>query len=190
MKKEWKIFVKEMNKHGNYVQAYKKAYPSAKPTTCRVSGYKLTQKPTIASELRRYNAKIEAIATQRAAEELKNEIKIEVLTAERKKEILRLIAEGKEMQKEYKPELDEETNKMVPKLVAFKSPTILDRIKAIEVHNKMTGDEMPQKIDHLNSDGSLKHDPLAVTENKLQITVVNRSRADIIAENTGGIHET
>lgn len=51
LKKQYRIFISEMKKHGDATIAYKKAYPSVKETTARVNGYKLLQIATISDEI-------------------------------------------------------------------------------------------------------------------------------------------
>lgn len=147
LKRQWQIFVREMNKHGDHTKAYQKAYPSVKATTARVNGYTLLQNPTIAEKIKKRAEKIEEIATKEAAEELKDEIVYEVLTAGRKKELLRLISEGKLMHKVLEPVYNEETKKWESKVKEFREPSLLERLKAIELHNKMTGDFAPDKME-------------------------------------------
>ena len=103
LKRQYQIFVREMNKHGDYTKAYQKAYPKAKVTSARVKGYTLLQNVTIAEKIKQQSDKIEQIATKEATERLQNEIVYDVLTASRKKELLRLISEGKMMHKVLKP---------------------------------------------------------------------------------------
>lgn len=147
LKRQYQIFVREMNKHGDPAKAYKKAYPSAKPTTCRVQSYVLLQNPTIAEKIKQQSDKIEEIAIKEATKALQNEIVYDVLTATRKKELLRLISEGKMMHKILKPFFNENTNKWESTVVAISEPSLMDRLKAIELHNKMTGDFAPEKLE-------------------------------------------
>lgn len=144
MKASWQKFISEYCKTGDHIEAYKKAYPQAKTQSARVNGLRLLNNATIKQGIKQFEAKVSIPAAEEAKEELKVEIKTEAFTAARKKEILRLIAEGKEMNKEYRMQRDE-SGKKVPVLVGVKPPTLQDRMKAIELHNKMTGDDAPIK---------------------------------------------
>lgn len=153
MKPEYLVFIREVAKTGHQAEAYRKAYPKVKSmAAARANASKLMCKPEIVEGIKRLQERSAKMAETQAAKELKDQIVTETLTAERKKEILREIAEGKALYKEMIPFYDENANDgqgaWVSKPVKFSQPTLADRIRAIEVHNKMTGDFAPDKLDH------------------------------------------
>lgn len=147
LKRQYQIFVREMNKHGDYTKAYAKAYPKAKVTSARVKGYQLSQNVTISGLIKANSDKIDALAAKEATQRLQKEIVYDVLTATRKKELLRLISEGKMMHKVLKPIWNDEIKKWESTVIAISEPSLMDRLKAIELHNRMTGDNAPEKSD-------------------------------------------
>lgn len=144
MKKQHQIFVDEMVKHGDQIKAYMTAYPKAKEETARVESYRLLQIPTVSEAIKEHSEKIKAIATQKAAEELKEVIVGNTLTAHRKREILHGIAEGTLAIKVKKRFWDKVQEKYVIKEVS-QFPDHTTRMKAIDLDNKMTGDYAPEK---------------------------------------------
>ena len=140
-----KAFADEIIKGRTPQEAYATAYPNAKPTSCRVESYKLLQKPTIADYIKEVSSKIADLANNKAAEELKDKIVSNVFTAEEKKQILRDIAIGKLTYKTYEPVYDEKTEKWGTKPISVAEPNLDQRIKAIQAHNLMTGDNAPPR---------------------------------------------
>jgi hypothetical protein len=125
LKKEYKIFINEMIKHGDENKAVLKAYPHLKGDVKKIRTYcgRLLKNVEVAESINKKATKIAEMATNKAVEELKEQIKVEVLTAARKRELLHSIAENTDND-------------------------IMARIKAIEVDNKMTGDNAPVKQEH------------------------------------------
>lgn len=147
MKIQHKIFSDEIIKGSTPVEAYMVAYPKAKHESARVVSSKLLQNITVVNYLKERNAAIEAMANLSLASDLKQVKLSEVLTADRKKDLLRQIAEGTLITEQFSPtgEKDED-GKMGVTLVGVSFPTLLERMKAIELHNKMTGDNEPDKV--------------------------------------------
>ena len=134
--------------------AYQKAYPRANATTCRVNGYRLLQNATIESYIKEKSKKIEDLATNKAADELKNKIVRIALSVDERKRILEDIALGKLQQKSYEPVLDPNTGKWGTRPTAVSEPTIDHRIKAIAELNRMGGDYAPSKVAQTDSQGN------------------------------------
>lgn len=128
LKAEHKIFVKWMAKTGDHILSYQKAFPQADRKTAATNGGRLLKNAEIAEAIRQQAEKISKKAEKEAVEELKEEIKGDVLTAAQKRELLRQIANGEE--------------------INGKRPSFQDRLKAIEIDNKMAGDNAPDKLDH------------------------------------------
>lgn len=153
LKKEHRIFVEEMVKHGDRIKAYRIAYPKAKAdATAKVNATRLLTNATISTAIKEKSQKIEAIATNKAAEELKDKIVANVATAMEKREILLRIMRGELEIDVKKPVWDREQGKWV--FVPMKEkPDHSTRMKAIDLDNKMAGDYAPEKKD-LNLNGS------------------------------------
>lgn len=117
LKKEYKVFVQEMNRHGDENKAVIKAYPHLKGDAKKIRTYcgRLMKIVEISTAINKRAAKIEALATNKAVDDLKDEIVMEALTVAKKRQILRQIAEG-------------EQNDLIA------------RMKAIDLDNKMAGD--------------------------------------------------
>jgi hypothetical protein len=153
LKKEYQVFIREMIKHGDERKAYKKAYPNTtKEDAIRKGCHRLSQNVTVQAAIRTEAEKIQAIATQEAITELKEEIKAEVLTAAQKREILFKIANGLLEIPTKKPVWDHMAKKyvFVPML---EIPDHAARMKAIELDNKMSGDIAPSKHELTGKDG-------------------------------------
>ncbi|WP_343302863.1 terminase small subunit [Chitinophaga niabensis] len=128
LKPEHKNFIKHYVKTGDHIGAYQKAFPHSDRKSAATNGGRLLKNEEIAEAIRREASKISKKAEEKATNELKDEIKGEVLTAIEKRDLLRRIAKGE--------------------LVNGKKATIAEMIKAIEVDNKMGGDNAPDKLDH------------------------------------------
>lgn len=154
MKKQHEIFAREMAKHGNAVKAYKSAYCKVKSDkTALTNASRLLKNATIKEAIAEESKKIATLATQAAAEELKEEIKASVLSAARKRAILRQIAEGELQIPAKKPVWDREQKKYVF-VPILELPDHAARMKAIEIDNKMVGDNAPEKHLNYNTDVS------------------------------------
>ena len=148
VRKQWVAFVREMVRSGNATAAYQLAYPKVSERTAQVNGARLLERPIIQEMIRDYAATVEVMPTKEGVNRLRAEVLDDKLTAERKKEILRDIAEGTAVHKELKPYYDEATDTWKSKVVRISQPTLADRMRAIEIHNRMVGDNAPEKLDH------------------------------------------
>lgn len=144
LKKQHQIFVDEMVKHGDHVKAYMAAYPKAKKESARVKSYNLLQNDTIKNFIAEQSDKIKTTATEQAITELKEEIKGNILTRQKKLEILHQIATGELEIPVKKPVWDQAQKKYVL-IPTMEPPDHNARIKAMEVDCKMTGDFAPAK---------------------------------------------
>lgn len=141
MKRQWKTFVDEMIMHGDPTKAYMAAYPKAKVTSARVKSYNLLQNVTISELIKENSEKITAIATEKAIDELKDKIVCDTLTTLHKREILFKIASG-ELKTEKVVFTKDGANTIMCK------PSHSDIMQAIDLDNKMTGDNAPVKTDN------------------------------------------
>lgn len=123
-------FVCEMLRHGNRAEAYKAAYQtkSNNPRSLQSAADRLMKNPEVAAAIQSVHERIYA----EVQEELKARITHEVLTAQRKREILAQIAEGEWM---VQPPPEELSNQRTAVLI----PTMKERLKAIDMDNRMTG---------------------------------------------------
>lgn len=142
LKKEYQIFINEMVKHGDENKAIVKAYPHLKGDAKKIRTYcgRLMKNIEVSTAINKKASKIAEIATNKAIEVLKDEIVTEALTAAKKREILRQIVEG-----ELK--------------VGGKAPDHIAIMKAIEIDNKMAGDNAPEKLDHTTKGKSMAPNP-------------------------------
>jgi hypothetical protein len=171
IKKQHQVFIDEMIKHGDQVKAYRAAYPKASEESARVNCYKLLQNTTIADAIKTASDQIRNQAQQEAVQELKEELKGDILTRQKKLEILNKIANGELEIPVKKPVWDKSQNKYVF-VPMMEVPDHAARIKAIEVDNKMTGDNAPIKSELTGKDGK----PIQTTVETLPPTEVDYSK--------------
>lgn len=144
LKPEWKKFIREMNKTGDKIEAYLKAFPKVTSRkSAATSAERLLKKAEI-QQLLKINPDIQQKAQQKVVDELAEEIKVEVLTAVEKRAILRKIANGDLDIPEYFVKRDGTVGNYKRK------PDAIEIIKAIETDNRMAGHDAPQKheVDH------------------------------------------
>lgn len=139
IKKEWQVFVRHMNKTGDKIEAYLKAFPKVTSRkSAATSAERLLKKAEI-QQLLKINPDIQQKAQQQVVDELAEEIKVEVLSAIEKRAILRKIASG-----EY--DIPEFFVKRDGTVGSYKrKPDAIEIIKAIETDNRMAGDDAPKK---------------------------------------------
>ena len=153
LKKQCQIFIDEMVRHGNEKLAYRTAYPKTiNEDAIRQGCYRLSKNVAVQHNIKEQANYIRSIATERAIENLKEEIKGAALTAAKKREILFNIASGGEIAtvvgKDY---WDEGKQKFIHKEIPIvRRATILERIRAIEVDNRMAGDNATETLNVLN----------------------------------------
>lgn len=137
--------------------AYYKAYNSENKETCRSRGHKLSQNVTIAKYIKEKASKIEELATNKAADVLKDKIVSQVLTVEERKQILTDIALGKIQYKTYEviQNENEDTGEVTfgTKPITVAEPMISDRIRAISELSRMVGDYATTKVAQTDSEG-------------------------------------
>lgn len=125
-------FVTEMLKHGDKIIAYKNAYqsPSASYTTLESAANRLLKNPEVAAAIQSTLDRIR----HEVEEELKDELRKELLSVQRKREILARIAEGDVyIEQTYKGKGCQSCTQMA-------KPTINQMLKAIDIDNRMAGD--------------------------------------------------
>lgn len=149
LKPEWKVFIKEMNKTGDKIAAYLKAYPHCKSRkNAATAGERLLKNVEVLKNLK-INPEIQQKAKEKLVEELKEELKVEVLEANEKRAILRDIALGHHKVKEYFIKRDGTVGSY------SREPTPSERAQAIQIDNRMAGDDAPEKqIVHQTTDVS------------------------------------
>lgn len=145
LKKQYQLFINEMIKHGDQVLAYRTAYPKASDETARVESYRLLQNPTIHLQLQAASDKIRENILQSTTEALKQVEVTNILTSTKKREILRQIAEGGEIQTVVRKDV---WDAQLGRFVHVETPitrraTILERMRAIMIDNLMSGDNAP-----------------------------------------------
>ncbi len=125
-------FVTEMLKHGDKIIAYKNAYqsPSSSYTTLESAANRLLKNPEVAAAIQSTLDRIR----HEVEEELKDELRKELLSVQRKREILARIAEGDVyIEQTYKGKGCQSCTQMA-------KPTINQMLKAIDIDNRMAGD--------------------------------------------------
>jgi hypothetical protein len=162
LNKAQKIFVEEMVRHGDEDLAVEIAYPQLKGNNKQIRTYcgRLMKNEEIASVIHQRSSEIQQLATSEATESLKNEIVSNALTAIEKRNLLSEIAKGSariqesfmKWNKKGEPEME----------TWYREPTAFEKIKAIEVDNKMAGDNAVIKQD-LTSKG----ESVILTEEKV-----------------------
>lgn len=144
LNKAQNVFVDEMIKHGDEDLAVVIAYPHLKGDNKQIRTYcgRLMKNVEISSVIQQRASEIRQLATSEAVELLKNEIVANTLTAIEKRNLLATIARGEaRIQESY---FDKESGEMESYL---REPSAFEKIKAIEVDNKMAGDNAATKQD-------------------------------------------
>ncbi|WP_276132300.1 terminase small subunit [Polluticoccus soli] len=130
MNRKQQAFVCEMLRHGNRAEAYRAAYKpqSDNPRSVESAANRLMKNPEIAEAVQTVQDRIYA----EVQEELKARVLHETLTTQRKREILAQIAEGQWI---MQPPPDNIEGKPTAVLI----PTLKERLRAIDMDNRMTG---------------------------------------------------
>lgn len=130
MNQKQQAFVCEMLRHGNRAEAYRNAYhpKSDNPRSLQSAAGRLMKNPEVAEAIWSAQERIYA----EVYEDLKARVLREELTVQRKREILAQIAEGDWI---IQPPPDEVPDQPTAVLI----PTLKERLKAIDMDNKMTG---------------------------------------------------
>ena len=144
MKNEWQKFVNGVIRHGDKVKAYKDAYPKCKSDGgAKTNATKLLKNTIISDAIKLGAAKAESKGFDKAVEARSNEIAVTLLTAIEKRSILAKIARGE--------------HRIIETTITRDGPVSYDRepnpyeiAKVIEIDNKMTGDNEPEKIEAVN----------------------------------------
>lgn len=142
MKNEWRLFIKEMNKTGDKIEAYLKAFPKCRSRKSAATNAERLLKNTEVLNLLKINPAMQLEARRITLNELKKEIKLDVLSSFKKRNILRQIALGELLIEEHFIKKDGTVGKYMRKANAF------EILKAIEVDNKMAGDDAPEKHEY------------------------------------------
>ena len=128
-----KKFADEYLKSGDQVAAYQKVYNQKNKEAARVNSYKLLQSTTVQAYINAKADKIAKLTEQKLTEELSNREVINCLSAIEKREILAKIARGE-------LEITDISNTKDGPIEVSRKPNVMERLKAIELENKMTGD--------------------------------------------------
>lgn len=161
VKEKYQVFIDAYTANGGDEQkAYQSAYPKANPDSARVRGYKLLQKPEVQQEIVKLSKKLVTASEQLAVSELADEFKGKLLDFNRKREILREIAEGNCLIPVKKPYFNAGKKKFET-VDMLEQPSHAARLKAIEIDNAMTGDVAPSKlfaaVKNVNEEGDLEN---------------------------------
>lgn len=128
-------FVKQFVKSANAVAAYKEAYPTATEAVAARGSKRLLENPLVQAELREFR---DIMRTQ-ALQEIKDELKAIMFSYNEKRGLLRDIALGHVNIKKQVKQGNE--------YVLVEAPVdMADRLRAIEIDNRMTGDNAPDKL--------------------------------------------
>ena len=142
MKKQWQIFTNEMIKHGDKVRAYKTAYPNAKSDRAALNNSaRLMKNDSILSAIKEGQDQVKRIASDVAVGEAAKKESVVLLTAIEKRQILAKIARGEYI-------IEEHAVTRVGVLPYTRTPNPQEIAKAIEIDNKMTGENAPTKLEH------------------------------------------
>jgi len=142
LKPEWRVFVREINKHGDRAKAYLKAYPKVKSRAVAVNNaYRLMKHPQI-QPLLKFVPEVFRKAQSQVLSEVTNEMFGDLLNAADKRAVLAKIARGEMEIPEHFIKRDGQVGKFMRK------PNALEIIRAIEADNRMAGDDAPQKHEH------------------------------------------
>ncbi|WP_276132473.1 terminase small subunit [Polluticoccus soli] len=146
-------FVCELLRHGNKCEAYKTAYnpQTENPRSIESAANRLMKDPEVTAAIAEAQERI----LEEARQVLKEKYIAELLTVQRKRELLAQIAEGKWMEQ---PPPDHIEGQRTPVMV----PTIKERLKAIDMDNRMDGSyqaaarsvEIPEQPEGQNEPGS------------------------------------
>lgn len=138
-----KIFVDEMIKHGNEEKAVLKAYPHLKGDKKRIRTYcgRLMKNVEVSTIIQQKAKEIEELATNKAVDELKGKIVANTLEAIEKRNLLAQIARGDMRITETYVNSKGQVKKY------DRHPDAYEKMKAIEMDNKMSGDNAPSKVD-------------------------------------------
>ncbi len=124
------LFITQMLLHGDKARAYKAAYPAAKEERSILSAAnRLLSRPEISDAI---NGARNRIRTE-AEQELKEQLKTEMLSVERAKELLTEIAEGRLLTEKQVRQKDGSYETMMV------APTLGERMRAITIYLRMTG---------------------------------------------------
>lgn len=134
LSKKHKIFADHFIKTGDQTEAYMLANPGAKRTSAQASSYKWLKSAKINLYIQERQGEINKITNDRISEELVAKGVVGLLTAAHKREILAKIANGEHEIEEYIV-IRGEVKKIKRK------PNANEIAKAIEIDNRMTGDE-------------------------------------------------
>ncbi|WP_276133602.1 terminase small subunit [Polluticoccus soli] len=160
MNPKQQAFVCEMLRHGNRAEAYKAAYHSTSNNqhSLQSAANRLMKNPEVSGAIRSVHERIYA----EVQEELKARITREVLTVQRKRELLAQIAEGEWMLQPPPADMSEQRT-------AVLIPTLKERLKALDMDNRMTGAyEKEETTKHNNT----QQEPPDTANNDEAVTLV------------------
>ncbi len=142
LKPEWRVFVKEINRHGDRAKAYLKAYPTVcSNRVASINAYRLMKHPEI-QPLLKFVPEVFRKAQSQVLSEVTSEMLADVLNVADKRSILCKIAKGELDIPEHFIKRDGTVGKFMRK------PNALEIIRAIETDNKLAGHDAPQKHEH------------------------------------------
>lgn len=149
LKPSQQIFITEFVRSRNKIEAVRIAYPKIKSNKVAVTNAnRLLKNAEISKEISTLTKQVNHISTELAVQELKDEIKLTVLTVAKKRELLHNIATGQAKEIVQFPdrrrtiEGGKETIQTII-LDAEKKPGHYQVMRAIEIDNRMAGDNAP-----------------------------------------------
>lgn len=144
LKPSWKIFCHDYILNENHRKAYAKAFPSCSAISIPVLSLRLLKKPLIQKYINEHADTIlkEEIAEKakiKAIEDLKDKMVSTTLSRFSKLELLSKIANGSIEIPKKRIVWDKEKKKNVT-ITIMEAPSAIERLRAIEIDNKMSGD--------------------------------------------------
>lgn len=129
------------------IKSYQTVYPKAKHESAKVKSSLLLRNVNIAKYVKEATNRISEVANKKATDSISEEEANRLLNANKKRLILADIANGNFLLEEiYITKRGEEIR-------TFRKPDIFERLKAVEIDNKMTGDLAPSKVTQTDLEG-------------------------------------
>lgn len=153
LKPEHRVFIREMATGSHTVTAYQKAFPRCQSDkAAKQNAYRLMKNADITDAIQQERQRLNALAQQAAVAKIAETTFTDVLTLTEKRNLLKQIALGDIEIDTKRPMWDPIGRKFVA--VPVKAiPNFSDRMRAIEMDNRMSGDNAPDKHQMIGPDG-------------------------------------
>lgn len=138
MNRKHEVFITEAIRHGDMERAYSKAYPNAKPESCKSAGSRLYNLPEIKQQIDDGRAEATGRAYEKAKQEAAATITCELLSLqEKRQELARIVRRQQSMNRYYKFKDGIEV-----KEVPVDNPFII--MRAIELDTRLEAASLPK----------------------------------------------